>query len=474
MHRDYKPANVLVDDQGHSKLADFGIAVRAGEEVGASGTPAYMAPEQWASGAVSAGTDVYAVTAVCFECLTGERPFPVKGHWALAAAHRSHPVPVERVPQPLRGLVAYGMAKNPDDRPRSAAVFLEDLEEVALAAYGPGWEERGRVRLAALAALLASLFPLAGGPPEAGTALALTRLGRRRLAMATGALVAAVVACGGGAAVLAGVHRSLGAHTSATSSPAPIAEPGTPPADSPSPSPSDSPSPETTAPTTSSPASTPVASPATTPPRPLITRRSPTVPATSVTGLTIDSFTLTGTVATAQVTVTVSGPGPVTVSAAFGEDTPTAQVAGAGDSDAQTVSGSGAHDLTFTHDYGERCPAARVTVTAPAGVQGCGATTTVVGVIHTNGGQGDVSYRWKRSDGQNSGVFTDSLSRGRRTIRVPLRWTVQGPGSLHAVATLEVISPTGPDGTASAAFDSRAGEKSTRGFAPDRLACNEP
>ncbi|GLY78568.1 hypothetical protein [Actinoallomurus iriomotensis] len=94
-----------------------------------------------------------------------------------------------------------------------------------------------------------------------------------------------------------------------------------------------------------------------------------------------------------------------------------------------------------------------VTVTAPAGVQGCGATTTVVGVIHTNGGQGDVSYRWKRSDGQNSGVFTDSLSRGRRTIRVPLRWTVQGPGSLHAVATLEVVSPTGPDGTASASFD---------------------
>ncbi|MFB9836754.1 serine/threonine-protein kinase, partial [Actinoallomurus acaciae] len=178
VHRDYKPANVLIDDQGHSKLADFGVAVRAGDEVGAAGTPAYMAPEQWATGAVSAATDVYAATAVCYECLTGERPFPVKGHWALAAAHRSDPVPVERVPRPLRELVAYGMAKNSDDRPRSAAVFLEELEEIALSAYGPGWEERGRVRLAALAALLASLFPLAGSPPEAGTALALTRLGR--------------------------------------------------------------------------------------------------------------------------------------------------------------------------------------------------------------------------------------------------------------------------------------------------------
>ncbi|WP_329249711.1 serine/threonine protein kinase [Actinoallomurus sp. NBC_01490] len=369
VHRDYKPANVLVDDHGHSKLADFGIAVRAGDEVGASGTPAYMAPEQWTTGAVSAATDVYAATAVCYECLTGERPFPVKGHWALAAAHRSGPVPVERVPRPLRELIAYGMAKNPDDRPRSAAVFLEELEEVALAAYGPGWEERGRVRLAALAALLASLFPLAGSPPGAGTALALTRLGRRRVAMAAGALVAAVVAGGGGAAVLAGVHRGIGAHTSATSSPVPVAEPSTPPADSPSASPSASAGPETTGPTTASPAggTSAAPSPATTLPRPLVGKDPPKTPPTKVTALQIGSFTLAGTVATAQVTVTLSGPGKVTVSADFSEDTPAAQVATASDPGAQTVSGSGPHDLTFTHDYGERCPAARVTVTTSLG-----------------------------------------------------------------------------------------------------------
>jgi hypothetical protein len=93
-----------------------------------------------------------------------------------------------------------------------------------------------------------------------------------------------------------------------------------------------------------------------------------------------------------------------------------------------------------------------VTVSAPAGVRDCGATTTVVGVIHTNGGQGRVSYRWRRSDGQNSGVFTDTVSRGRHSIRVPLRWTVRGPGSLHAVATLEVVRPKSADGTASGAF----------------------
>src|SRR3569833_566798 len=312
VHRDYKPGNVLVDDSGRSQLADFGIAVPVGEDVPASGTPAYMAPEQWTRGVVSAATDVYAATAVFYECLTGERPFPVKGHWALAAAHRSTPVPVDRVPEPLRDLIAYGMAKNSDDRPRSADVFVDELEHVALAAYGPGWEERGRVRLAALAALLASLVPRASSSPEAGTALALTRLGGRRLAMAAGALVAAVVAGGGGAAVLAGVHHGAGTRSSATSSPVPVAEAGTPPADSPTASPSASPSPGTSAPATPTPTDTTTSppSPVTTLPQPLITKKPPKAP-TTVSDLRIDGFGLTSSRADASVSFTIHGSGSV-------------------------------------------------------------------------------------------------------------------------------------------------------------------
>lgn len=380
VHRDYKPGNVLVGDDGHSKLADFGIAVRVGEETTASGTPAYMAPEQWASGSVTAATDVYAATAVFYECLTGERPYPVKGLWALATAHRASPIPTEKVTPPLRGLVANGMAKNPADRPRSADTFLMELEQVALAAYGPGWEERGRVRLAALAALLAALFPAAAAEPGVSTALALTRLGRRRLAMASGALVAAVIAGGGGAVVLAGVHHHVGAHSSVTSSPAAAIEPSTPPPDSssPSPTPTVSPSPETTPPpdptgpsATTPPSgsggggggtgSPPSASPSKTKkPSPVTTK----VPPTKVTNVHIDSFTMDVTTAVAQVSVTISGPGKVTVSATFGSNRPTITKAAAAGPDVQPVSGSGTHTLTFRHDYDSRCPYATITVTS--------------------------------------------------------------------------------------------------------------
>ena len=93
-----------------------------------------------------------------------------------------------------------------------------------------------------------------------------------------------------------------------------------------------------------------------------------------------------------------------------------------------------------------------IKVQAPHATQRCDTTVDVVGVLTTNGERGEISYRWRRSDGNESGVLSASADKGRREVTVPLHWTVTGAGRLHAVATLELLSP-GDTRRASASFD---------------------
>lgn len=180
VHRDYKPENVLIDSAGNSKLSDFGVAIKAGRRGSTAGTPLYMAPEQWKGAPSSPATDVYAATAVFYECLTAKPPFSGK-LGKLRTQHETAPVPLDGVDESLHALIAHGMAKDPVDRPQSAIDFVTELEATAAEAYGADWEEQGRSQLAERVAALLPLLLLHGGTPgSSGTSVANTWLSNRK------------------------------------------------------------------------------------------------------------------------------------------------------------------------------------------------------------------------------------------------------------------------------------------------------
>ncbi|MFI7125605.1 serine/threonine-protein kinase [Nonomuraea sp. NPDC050153] len=175
-HRDVKPENILVQADGTSKLADFGVVVHAEEPGVPAGSPEYMSPELWTQGRAGPPADVYAAACVLFEAVRGRPPYrAVKegedGELDVPAVRDKHlvePVPLEVAPDSLRDLLRRGMAKDPATRYASARQFAAELEEDALAGYGADWEKRGRRHLGELATLLALRFPLARTERAAG------------------------------------------------------------------------------------------------------------------------------------------------------------------------------------------------------------------------------------------------------------------------------------------------------------------
>jgi tRNA A-37 threonylcarbamoyl transferase component Bud32 len=137
LHRDVKPGNLLMRDDGSVAFIDFGLARQLGLEsdiTGAGtifGTPHYMSPEQGHGSPLDERSDLYSLGIVLYEMLTGDKPYTAEAPLAVIYKHANTPIP--RLPAPLshlQGLLDALLAKRPADRPVSAAAIVSRIDDL--------------------------------------------------------------------------------------------------------------------------------------------------------------------------------------------------------------------------------------------------------------------------------------------------------------------------------------------------------
>ncbi|KAF2416075.1 Stk1 family PASTA domain-containing Ser/Thr kinase [Microbacterium sp. B35-30] len=139
VHRDVKPENVLLAEDGRIKIGDFGLAraTTANTASGAQllGTIAYLAPELVTRGTADARSDIYAIGIMLYEMLTGEQPYKGEQPMQIAFQHATDSVPRPSVknpgvPEQLDELVLWATEKSPDERPLDAREMLQRLRDI--------------------------------------------------------------------------------------------------------------------------------------------------------------------------------------------------------------------------------------------------------------------------------------------------------------------------------------------------------
>jgi eukaryotic-like serine/threonine-protein kinase len=218
VHRDVKPANVMIGKDGQVRLFDFGISATP-ERVGGgvvepgmtTGTLPYMAPEQLAGQSPDPATDVYALGAVLYEMLSGRRPYAAPTTEALAAEQQHPPPPLDDAPPKLAALALEALDPDPLARPRASV----------LAARLHGWlagsaeEETVVVPIAPPTSVVRAS---SGAAPGASRSLAVPR--------ASGLAVLAVTLLLVGGVAGAVALSALNSHPAATDAPAITNYPG--------------------------------------------------------------------------------------------------------------------------------------------------------------------------------------------------------------------------------------------------------
>jgi len=144
IHRDVKPANVLMDQGRWAFLSDFGLAKMVAASVQLTktgvglGTPAYMSPEQAQGKPVDAQSDIYSLGIMLFEMLTGQVPFDADTPLAVLIKHLTAPLPLPRevnpdILEPVERIILKAVAKAPGDRFQRVSEMVEALRQAAIA-----------------------------------------------------------------------------------------------------------------------------------------------------------------------------------------------------------------------------------------------------------------------------------------------------------------------------------------------------
>jgi serine/threonine protein kinase len=135
IHRDLKPGNIMLDENGNAYLSDFGIARVLGSNLTGSqiiGTPAYMSPEQANGFPLDARSDIYSLGIVLFEMITGKEPYQAETPMALLLKHINEPIPPLRtyrgdIPDSVEAVIRKATAKKAEERYPSAGDMAADF-----------------------------------------------------------------------------------------------------------------------------------------------------------------------------------------------------------------------------------------------------------------------------------------------------------------------------------------------------------